>query len=360
MSAQKFTIYERFAFWKAYEEKCIYCKNPILELSSLCIDHVIPEYLAKPEEEVKIKTLLLDLNLPASYDISEYYNLVSSCSKCNAMKSSKTGIIPNPIVLNEANVKATVIAKLVDKYRKKLIANKDTSPTTMPFKFMFRERSVKGPISKSILVDLYDIPVYAGGVSDFSLEGFQNKQPENPPIINTVNEYIDAVTKGWYPDTTFSIKISGWFETARCFLHALENARCPFACHFSDNFFNFTKYEKLSEVFAYPSYVPESELRDYPWSRESSIVNYFNYLSGNNKELSLISNNDEEFVFEADYTKFYIQELLRADFSGNGFEEILCVYGLNAIGGSLGFSNIILLQKESPDKLITFKYYECT
>lgn len=364
MSTQRFTSDQRFAFWRAYDGKCIYCRSPILEISNLRIDHVIPEDLAKLEKKEQLEKLLFKLNLPNNYDIFAYYNLVSSCSRCNALKSSKTGLIPNSILLNEASEKSVVVTKLVDKYRKKIVANNDTNPSTIPFKFMFRDRNIRGPIGKSKLVDLYDLPVYAGGVEEFYLEGFGSTRPKNPPRINTVNDYVAAINNGWYADTMFSMKMSGWFEKARCFLNALEKAILPKISYFSDNMFNLTKLDDISETIARQIWSEDeglvSDFDSYTWKTDRSINEYFLHLAVNSKKPKLISYTEDVLIFEADYTRFYLEELLRCDFSGHGYEEILCVYGLDVVGGSLGFSNVVLLQKESPDAFVTFQDYRCT
>ncbi|MDD3266551.1 MAG: hypothetical protein PHC75_05150 [Burkholderiales bacterium] len=206
------------------------------------------------------------------------------------------------------------------------------------------------------------MPVYAGGVEDFALEGFGNYKLENPPLINTVSEYISALNDGWYAYTTFSIKVSGWFNEARCFLHALENAKLPKINYLSDNQFNFKKIKELSDMIAYPSYVPEFEMKhnSYQFNKNRSLKDYFDYLSSHQNPVKIDKHEEDILSFEAEHTYFYLKELLRADISGNGYEEILCVLGLQVVDGSLGFSSVILLQKESPDALVTFIYYECS
>lgn len=362
MSTQKFTIDERFAFWEVYDKKCIYCGNPILELSSLRIDHLLPERLADEKSKGELKEILTKHLLPNDYDIFAYYNLVASCSKCNGMKTGKTGLIINPINLETALSNAPKLTKKVRAFRRKMGADNVNQYSTVPFIFKFRDNNVKGLLSKSKLIDLYDLPVYAGGIEEFVLEGFDGSRPDNPPIINTVAEYINALTDGWYADTTFSIKISGWFEKARCFLHAIEKAKLPKICYFSDNQFSFKKFNQLSDMIAYPSYVPEFEMKShsYQFNESRSLQDYFDYLLSQHMPAEINKHEEDVLSFEAEYTYFYLEELFRADISGNGYEEILCLLGLKVVDGTLSFSNVVLLQKESPDTLVTFKCYECS
>ena len=359
MSSQKFTIDERFAFWDAYDKKCIYCGEPITELSSLRIDHLVPEILTHQDHKDDFHSLLEKHNLPKDYDIFSYYNLVASCSKCNGMKSYKTGLAINSIILETARTKVPIIIKKVEIFRKKIAANNINNYSTMPFIFKFRDSIKKGLLSKSKLVDLYDLPVYIGGIEDFSLEGLDGKRPNNPPIINTVSEYINALENGWYPDTTFSIKMSGWFEKARCFLHALERAKLPQISYFSDCQFSFKKLHEFSDMIAYPSYVPTSELdlHHYHFNQNNSLSSYFEYLSSIQTPVKIDKCEDDILSFESESTHFYLEELLRADISGNGYQEILCLLGVQIVGESLGFSNIVLLQKHNPDDLIRYISY---
>ncbi len=112
-------------------------------------------------------------------------------------------------------------------------------------------------------------------------------------------------------------------------------------------------------MIAYPGYIPEQDIanRDYQLKQDRPLSEYFNYLKLNDVPAIIETQNDEIFCFEAEPTRFYFKELLRADFSGNGYEEILCMLGQQAIGGTLGFSSVILLQKHSPDDLVTYVYY---
>ncbi|MDD3266552.1 MAG: hypothetical protein PHC75_05155 [Burkholderiales bacterium] len=111
MSRQRFTIDERLAFWEVYDRKCIHCQNPILELSNLRIDHLLPERLADQKSKDELYDLLVRYSLPNNYNIFDYYNLVASCSKCNGMKAGKTGLTINSVKLEIASSNAPKIVK---------------------------------------------------------------------------------------------------------------------------------------------------------------------------------------------------------------------------------------------------------
>lgn len=88
MSEQTFSLEERIAFWKAHGQRCFYDGDP-LAFSDLEIDHLVPESYANLSEQERNEALSA-LNLPHDYDVRAYYNLVSSCKRCNSRKSSKT------------------------------------------------------------------------------------------------------------------------------------------------------------------------------------------------------------------------------------------------------------------------------
>lgn len=344
MSQQKFTVYERFAFLEAYK-KCIYCAKPIIDISDLQIDHLLPQSLAR--NKTAWEKTLLEYELPKNYEVNAYYNLVASCLRCNSIKSAKTKRIINSIYLNIAEDKAIKIQKEVSKIKRKIIAQRQEQNVTIPFGFLFREKTAKGPRSKSKLVDLYDEAVYMGGLNEFCLDGFEDKIIQNGMPINTVAEYERALSEGWYPATSFSIKISGYFEKARCFLHALNRAKLPQISYFSDDNIGLKSFSRLSGILAKPSWVPPSDI-GFQFRNNISLAKFFKEIDAN-----IITTNEDILHFEWQGLGFYYEELLRADFSGNGYEEILCSSYEYAIGGTLGVPEIILLQITSPNALIS-------
>lgn len=348
MTKQKFTIDERFAFWEAYDKKCIYCSRPILEISQLEIDHLLPESLSK--DNLQFQTILQEHKLPPNYTLTEYYNLVASCASCNRKKGKNTNLIINSINLSTADKKADAVEKLIRKFRKKCVANLETQPTTVPFQFMFRNRLIKGPISKSRLVDLYDLPVDIGTIEDFTLTGKTDN--DRSSIIETVTDYNAALEKGYHAGTTFEMHMSWSFEIASAFLQAIEGAQLPRISYLSDDYFLFTNLKQISaKVAERPGCCPEpidsfdlnmtlKELKHDPVIKS---------ITCDNESFSVYFNDEGEAIFGPRFLSY--TELLRADFTGDGYEEILCYY-YNCTGGSLRYWGLALLQKQNPNDLI--------
>ena len=75
------------AIWLAHKRRCAYRDEPIIRLTDLQIDHILPESLLdKPHELEKIKS---EYDLPSNFDINSYYNWLPSCSSCNRDKSAR-------------------------------------------------------------------------------------------------------------------------------------------------------------------------------------------------------------------------------------------------------------------------------
>jgi len=87
MAKYQFSDIERMAIWLAHKRRCAYRDEPIIRLTDLQIDHILPESLLdKPHELEKIKS---EYDLPSNFDINSYYNWLPSCSSCNRDKSAR-------------------------------------------------------------------------------------------------------------------------------------------------------------------------------------------------------------------------------------------------------------------------------
>jgi len=74
---------KRFALWKAHNEHCIYCSQPLL-FREMHIDHIIPKHLL--DEKEKFEKIITDYGLDWNFEINGYENLIPSHSACNLEK----------------------------------------------------------------------------------------------------------------------------------------------------------------------------------------------------------------------------------------------------------------------------------
>lgn len=85
MAKKNFSPAERYAVFTVHGEKCYMCTTP-LDLSSMQVDHVIPEVLVdKPE----LTEILAAYSLPTTFDLQSYENWLPSCGRCNNLKKAR-------------------------------------------------------------------------------------------------------------------------------------------------------------------------------------------------------------------------------------------------------------------------------
>lgn len=125
MSQQQFSTRERQAFWDVYGKKCHYHKGDLL-LSEVELDHVVPEELLALPKSERVRQLK-EWELPETFDISAYENIVVSCSTCNGDKGSLKlyekflGITLARAAVNAPKVRAKVNARIKTAEREKLL-----------------------------------------------------------------------------------------------------------------------------------------------------------------------------------------------------------------------------------------------
>lgn len=85
MSRYKFSNAQRYAIFLVHGMKCYMCRVP-LDLTSMVVDHVLPEHLL--ESPPLFKTAKLKLGLPSSFNLNSFENWMPACSSCNGKKSA--------------------------------------------------------------------------------------------------------------------------------------------------------------------------------------------------------------------------------------------------------------------------------
>jgi hypothetical protein len=85
MSQYKFSSAQRYAIFLVHGMKCYLCGVP-LDLTSMVVDHVLPEHLlATPS---LLDAAKLALGLPASFDLNSFENWMPACGPCNGRKAA--------------------------------------------------------------------------------------------------------------------------------------------------------------------------------------------------------------------------------------------------------------------------------
>lgn len=94
MAKHVFTARERYAIFTVHGETCYLCNRPVT-LSTMQVDHVIPESLLRNPD--RLRQVLLALGRPESFEINSYENWMPACAPCNRRKSD-TVFDPSPII----------------------------------------------------------------------------------------------------------------------------------------------------------------------------------------------------------------------------------------------------------------------
>lgn len=94
MSQYKFSSAERYAIFLTHGMKCYLCGVP-LDLTSMAVDHVIPEHLlATPSLLESAKSTL---GLPAQFNLNSFENWMPACGSCNSKKAA-IQFNPSPLI----------------------------------------------------------------------------------------------------------------------------------------------------------------------------------------------------------------------------------------------------------------------
>lgn len=83
MAKYNFTAEQRQAVFTVHGEKC-YINGELLTMSTVEVDHVVPESLADhPDEFARVRTAL---GLRDDFDVNSYENWMPACRRCNGLK----------------------------------------------------------------------------------------------------------------------------------------------------------------------------------------------------------------------------------------------------------------------------------
>lgn len=122
MSKRKFSLAERHAIYTVHGEKC-HIGHEAITLREMQVDHVIPEHLR--EEPHRLSQVLLELGLPADFELNSYENWLPSCGRCNNEKRSQVFRL-TPLIqhhLDQARERAPRVKAVVET----IVSNRELS-----------------------------------------------------------------------------------------------------------------------------------------------------------------------------------------------------------------------------------------
>lgn len=368
MSNQNFSASQREAIWLAYGKKCAYTRESI-DVSDFHIDHIIPERLAASFSE--LEGVKAKLGLPFDFDIFGYGNLVPCRPGANLQKGSILfDITPAHYFLGiAANKSATVIENLA-RIEKRTIRGKAL--------ILLQQCLERGDLSvlevAAILEDHQDRPeeifillegmkfadstevhtvikADIGALRDRPIRLGQNDHIDGVTLTNdkdqqvyvrTCREYDEAIKAGFYAFSNFDLKMATFFRHQCGLLTALEAATTPQISFITNPRVGIIDLE-LMPFSLFPQMYKET-------SEDNISATYQSKVSDGSIVVKKLRQNLLQ-ISEPEGMGHQLVEVARADFNGDGIEDILLFEYCWATHGTLGFGGLRILTRKSADGL---------
>ena len=368
MSKQKFSAAEREALWLAHEKKCAYSRE-LLDVSSFHIDHIVPECLA--EDTSALECIKADLGLPDDFDVFGYGNLLPCRAGPNLQKGS--------LILDKAHThfflgiasskRGEVEAHLLRVEKRKnrgraiillqqCLERGDLSPEEVSRilqqhseqpeqifalieSMQFADSTEVRFVAKAEIETLRSRPIRLG--QNDHIDGVTLTNAENETrYVRTCREYDEAIQQGYFAYTNFDIKMSTWFEHQCGLLKSLQAATTPTQSFISEPKVSVIDLDLLP--FSYFPRFGEAEDDAEPNATYQSKVD----------DGTLIVKRVRQNLLQIEEPEGMGQQLVevaRADFNGDGVEDILLFEYCYATHGTLGFGGVRILTRTSADGL---------
>jgi hypothetical protein len=361
MSSQRIGLDLRHAIWLTHNRRCVYCTEP-LSFAEVDVDHVIPETLATTPELHKV---LARLNLPADFDLQSVLNFVPAHRRCNLAKTSDVFNEANArFFLHQAEMAAPNVQKLVSSKKKRdsrdsilssvgeairsgLILPMDLQESqppdelrlTKPLSFADAPDELVETISPEEVEAYLDRPVLIGGNPVFAAN-FGDERGVRM-TVRTCREYRAALAARFYAKTTYDIKSEAFLKTANSILSAADSVRIPLISFIRQPYRGVADLDLLP-ASALPCVSPEDE---------EAVAQMKGLSLGDllgRGEIKILRMSSSDLSLEWNWG-LMLREICRADFDGDGVEDILCECYCWATEGTLGFGWTSILSRTSDD-----------
>jgi hypothetical protein len=362
---------ERIALWMAYSRKCAYCGEPI-QLRDLEIDHIIPESLGdRPQDMDRLKC---ELGLPSEFVLNSLNNFLPSHARCNLRKTNQV-FEPARLryFLEVAEKKLDAVRRLIpglelqDSKERLLGAvqsglesgNLDFSDLVgaatevkgfpLHTKIEFENGEWDGRIDSKQIDSFLDTPVAIGAIP--SPDGVRFISASGGSMeVRTCREFRAAIAAKYYPSDNTQLKMAFFLMRASALLEAASRARLAAISYIK------SPHTGVADLHLLPAnllpWVSEEQMQDIA---NLSTYSFQSLLSANTISILSVSSYHVDVVIGDLGTS--LQELLRADFDGDGIEEILVQRIIYATGGTFRDYGIGLLRRPEADVQFNFEYW---
>ena len=369
MSSQKFTAAQREAIWIAHNKKCAY-SGELLEVNNFHIDHIIPERVIGDLDE--FKKIKEELGLTDDFDPLGFENLLPCKPGIN---QQKTGFLfPPPQMqyfLSIASQKKTLVESNLAKIEKrgnrgkalfwlneclqsgeltheeiaKILEEHNEQPEEifpLIVQMGFAGADEVENLAKSEIENFRALPVKLG--TNTHINGVTLTNDANEKLhVQTCKEYDDAISAGYYALSSFDMKMEAFFKHQCGLLQSLSKAMIAeksFIEHPRAGIVDLT----LLPFSLFPA--PEG-----PPTPTISSVTYQDKIDDGTIRIKRLSQNSLLVEEQQGGMGQRLIEVVRADFNGDGVEDILLFEYIYATHGTFGYGDIRLLTRRASDEM---------
>jgi hypothetical protein len=368
MSKQNIPAVARQAIWLAHNKKCAY-SGQVLDLRAMHIDHIIPESVLPDSEEYK----LIQERFKLGINFSQYgfenmlpcapgYNLQKGAelfdeprihfflgiaagkkqdielniARLNAEINKGKAVIVLHIFLESGKMTVDEVTSILAKHE-----GKSDHVFTLLETLEFLDSQKISEIKNSEIEVLRRMPIKLG--QNDHIDGVELFRDDTSSIyVRTCEQYDEAIKSGYYGATTFDIKMQAFFEHQCGLLSAMLSARLPEVSYVSN------PNKGITDLHLIPAkFLPEHGENFVP---SEDLVTYQDMLDQGRLQIKQLKSN--LLVVEFDHSVGQqVIEVARADFDGNGLEDILLFEYSYAVGGSFGAGSNLLITRKAEDSL---------
>ena len=203
----------------------------------------------------------------------------------------------------------------------------------------FADGSEKKSFTKAEIEALRDLPVDMG---ENKTDGAMLENKQDKRRVRTCREYDDALANGYRPGSNADIAMAAWFKypcgTLQLLQRATRHKRSFLPTH-NQELFDLT----LIPLTLFPV------ASDFEQTYGRNIENETYHDQAEKGELEVIEKTPHKFRCKLMGWKQYLTEVVRADFNGDGTEDILFHEAVYAIGGSYHTFDLIILTRKSSE-----------
>ena len=185
---------------------------------------------------------------------------------------------------------------------------------------------------------------------DLEVKNFQLEfKPQNNPIvfIKTCRQYMDALKQGYAPENTIEMKMQYGFLIPTSLIMVAKNAKKP-------------KKTFLNKVnLASTELIPASSM---VWDPVGDGELYKNYKTAkdliDSDEFSLKDIQSDKLNIEDEGGGVALKELIRANITGNGLEDILVFSYQYATQGTFGYCSLGIFSRENESEILSYSDFD--